>query len=478
MTLSNVPIFRTTVSLLVVVTIGVAASFPNARAEDAVTTKKPNVIVILADDAGYADFSMHGSKTCPTPYIDSIAEHGIRFTDAYVTASVCSPSRAGFLTGRYQQRFGHEYNLRAGFGLPVEEKTVADAMKAAGYKTVALGKWHLGSSQEYHPSARGFDEFYGFLSGGRAYWPNKKKSSLIHNHKPVEETFDYLTSHLADRACEYIEQYKDQPFFMYVAFNAVHTPMHATDTDLRRIKGASNEKRRKLAAMTVSLDDAVGSILKKLRALDMEENTLLFFTNDNGGAYINESNNWPLRGTKGTPFEGGNRVPFAMQWPGRLPSGAVYRHPVSTLDILPTSLAAAGVDPTEVAAKPLDGVNLLPWIQPGADASNRPHETLYWRKGPRCWAIRRLDWKLVGYQDHSLMLFDLSKDAGERNDVAEKHPKIVSELRERYEAWSSQMAGPLWQQGKNYEFASERLQKTHMRIKHPGHDEERRQGRK
>ena len=434
--------------------------------------RKPNVIVLLSDDAGFADFSMHGSATCPTPHIDSIAQRGVRFTDAYVSASVCSPSRAGLLTGRYQQRFGYDYNLRAGFGLPVEETTVADGMRAAGYKTIALGKWHLGMTPEYHPCARGFDEFYGFLGGQRSYWPDKKKATLLHNTEPIMAEFDYLTPHLAERACGYIEQFKDEPFFMYVAFNAVHTPMHATDSDMQTITGAANEKRRKLAAMTVSLDAAVGRILATLSALELEDDTLLIFTNDNGGAYINESNNWPLRGTKGTPFEGGIRVPFVMQWPGQLPSGAVCRLPIMTIDIFPTALAAAGIEP----AQELDGVDLLPFLAANYDSPKAPHENLYWRKGPRCWAIRQGNWKLVGYQDHPLMLFDVVKDPGERFDVAAQHADIVASLKKEYETWNATLAEPLWQQHKMYEFVNEKLQQTHMRTEHPGHEEPRRVG--
>jgi len=387
---------------------------------------RPNVIVIFADDAGYADFGAFGDPEMPTPHIDSIAANGVRFTQGYNAASVCSPSRAGLLTGRYPQRFGHEFNIPRepqpgadinDIGLPVGERTIADAMGEMGYATGAIGKWHLGLAPPFHPMNRGFDHFFGFLYGSRSYFPlddvSERGLRIWRNRDPQPEP-DYLTDEFALRAGNLIELHRDHPFFLYVAFNAVHTPMHAKPEHEALFAGIEDERRRRLAAMTVALDEGVGTILSKLRALDLEDNTLLFFVNDNGGATNNASINAPLRGQKGDNFEGGIRVPFLAQWPARLPAGADYDYPVTSMDILPTAVAAAGGTP----ADNLDGVDLLPYLT--GEATGAPHRELFWRRGAIA-TVRYVDddsdLKLIRVDGETTWLFDMAADPYETTNL-------------------------------------------------------------
>ena len=407
--------------------------------------RPPNVVVIVSDDAGYADFSFQGSSQVPTPHLDALAARGVRLTSGYVTAAVCSPSRAGLLTGRYQQRFGHETNIPPRYsetnGLPVEEVLLSDLLGEEGYRTIALGKWHLGYAPQFHPLSRGFDDYWGFLQGARSYRPigGTRLNRLLRDHEPVPETFEYMTDALADEAAAYIEAHRERPFFLYLAFNAVHTPMHADPAVLEEVADIQPPRRQKLVAMTISLDRAVGRVLDTLREQDLERDTLVVFVNDNGGATNNASVNTPLRGTKGTPFEGGLRVPFLMSWPGRLPEGVDYDLPVSTLDVLPTALSAAGR--AAPAPRPLDGVDLLPFLTGAAEG--RPHERLLWRlKGDR--AIRDGDWKLVLRGDGEPMLFDLASDLSETRDLAGEQPERVAALLAELASWEAELAEPRW----------------------------------
>ena len=418
--------------------------------------KQPNIIVIISDDAGYGDFSCQGSKQIPTPRIDSIAARGIRFRQGYVTASVCSPSRAGLITGRYQQRFGHESNIPPRYsetnGLPLEERTMADELKASGYRTIALGKWHLGYAPAFHPLSRGFDDYFGFLQGARPYWSieGTRLNRLLRDREPQTETFDYMTDELGRQAAAYIERNDQRPFFLYLAFNAVHTPMHAREEDEARFAEIEKKRRRKLAAMTVGLDRAVGLVLDKLKEKKIEDDTIVVFVNDNGGATNNASSNGPLRGRKGTPYEGGLRVPFLVQWPAVLPGGKVYDHPVSTLDLMPTFLAAAKAK-RPVDAQPLDGTDLLPYLTD--KRAERPHAQMFWRLFGN-WAIRDGDWKLLKYGGRQKglaaktpRLFDLSRDPGEQQDLAASETERVDQMKAQYEAWASQLARPRWGRG-------------------------------
>jgi len=410
---------------------------------------KPNIVLILSDDAGYADFSMNGCKEFSTPNIDSIARRGVRFTQGYMTASVCSPSRAGLLTGRYQQRFGHEMNIgshlpseRPEFiGLRPDQVTIADVLKKAGYYTGAVGKWHLGSLPKYHPCNRGFDEFYGFLGGGSSYFLERRRNATFRNFKKVEIE-PYLTDAFGDEACAFIRRNKDRPFFLYLAFNAVHTPMMAKKEDMAGYEGIRNKKRRILAGMTKALDRQVGNVLETLRELGLEENTLLFFLNDNGGAvFYNASRNSPLNGKKGTFLEGGIRVPFLIQWPAALPGGMTYEYPVSALDVLPTAAAAAGAPLPKGRKHKLDGVDLLPYLR--GEKKDRPHRTLYWRRGFQA-AIRQGDMKLIRLPDRLPLLFDLSKDVSEQHDLLLEKPDLAQALMKKLFQWESTLTWPAW----------------------------------
>lgn len=411
--------------------------------------ERPNVVLIVSDDAGYTDFGVTGSMDIPTPNIDAIAERGVRFTAGYVTASVCSPSRAGLLTGRYQQRFGHEFNLPRtpipgsiveNMGLRLDQRTLADALRARGYRTGAIGKWHLGDRPEYHPLERGFDEFFGFLYGSRSYFPIDGDIvpglRILRDHEPQPEQ-GYLTDVLADEAVAFLERNGDRPFFLYVSFNAVHTPMHAKPEHESLFPAIENRRRRTLAGMTVALDEAVGRITGQLEALGLAENTLLFFINDNGGATNNASSNAPLRGQKGDKFEGGIRVPFLAQWPGRIPRGVDYDFPVSALDIFPTALASAGA----AMDSSLDGVDLLPFLV-GTDPG-QPHEALFWRRGVIT-AVRRGDWKLIRVDGEPAWLFDLALDPWEERNRLSEEPALVQDLLGMLEAWESGLTEPAW----------------------------------
>lgn len=355
---------------------------------------KPNIIVIIIDDAGYADFGFMGSKDLPTPHLDKLASKSLVFTDAHVSASVCSPSRAGLITGKYQQRFGYECNEGEGYtGIDVREKLMPAYLKEVGYQTVAFGKWHLGFEPEQHPLKMGFDEYHGFLSGSRSYFyqPTKDdrpgaKNALLQNYKPVP--FEgYLTDHLGKSAADYIQKNSHAPFFMYWAPNAVHTPMEADSADMVRFKG---HPRQKLAAMTFALDRAVGTMVQTLEKQGVLDNTIIVFLSDNGGAHNNQSTNGPLKGFKGNEYEAGHRVPFFIYWPAAIQKPGKYHGLTSALDILPTIVKAAGYGSLKDAG--LDGVDLLPYITGVKKGS--PHETLIWRKDAIA-AIRTGDHKLI-----------------------------------------------------------------------------------
>jgi arylsulfatase A-like enzyme len=423
--------------------------------------KRPNVLIILADDLGYVDIGAQGCKDIPTPNIDSLAKNGVRFTNGYVSGPYCSPTRAGLNTGRYQQRFGHEFNEGAGnresFGLPLTETTIADRLKKLGYNTCAVGKWHLGFKAEMRPMKRGYDEFYGTLANTPYLHPMLVDSRVGPDPKRVADDTFYTTDAYGDRVVDYLRAHKDQPFYLYLPFNACHVPPQATEKYLERFKGIENKERRVYAAILSAMDDAVGRVLATLRDMKAEERTLIFFLSDNGGPMTkmgpNGSQNGPLKGQKGDTWEGGIRVPFIVHWKGRLPAGKTYDKPVIQLDILPTALAAAGADAPADAK--LDGVNLLPYLE--GTAKGQPHESLYWRFGPQ-WAIRQGDWKLVQGFDYAAkeqgpvyeakvmppMLFNLADDIGEKKDLTTKEPERVKAMLAAYQAWDKQLLKPAW----------------------------------
>jgi arylsulfatase B len=427
--------------------------------------RPPNIVLILADDLGYPELGCQGAADVRTPHIDAIARHGIRFTSGYVTSPVCSPSRAGLLTGRYPQRFGHELNALGPqnrlphVGLPTSEKTIADYLGAAGYATGAIGKWHLGGTEPYHPQRRGFGEFFGFLHEGHFYVGDRRtkavsllrpdeppyddQNPVLRDTQPVGD-FGYLTEAFTREALAFIDRHRDRPFFLYLPYNAVHSPMQATEKDLGRFHEITDRKRRVFAAMLSALDEGVGAVLGKLREAGLTKNTLVVFLSDNGGPTAElTSSNAPLRGGKGQLYEGGVRVPFLLQWMGHLPGGVVSDRPVSSLDVLPTALAAAGVQSPDQAK--LDGVDLLPHLVGRNDGL--PHERLFWRYGGKA-ALREGRWKLVRDGAHQPWeLYDLGKDVGESDDQAARKPEVVGRLVAAWGRWDAGMIQPLWGSG-------------------------------
>ena len=428
--------------LAVVAVEGVALGAGRAGKE-----KLPNIIVILADDLGYADIGCQGCKDIVTPHIDSIAANGIRFTDGYATHPVCSPSRAGLMSGRYQHRFGFEANsgpeeyAAANFGLPRSEKTLAERLKGAGYATGMVGKWHIGFKEGLRPHERGFDYYYGFLSGARTYLPVRDdKNPLTRNGQPVDDEREYLTDAFARESVAFIERSRDKPFFLYLAFNAVHIPLEATSDYEKRFPHISDPDRKTYAGMTAAMDDAVGDVLATLRKHRLEENTLIFFYSDNGGPTAkNTSRNGPLRGFKTDTYEGGVRVPFMVQWKGKLAAGSVYREMVMGFDVHATAITAAGVAmPTD---KPLDGVDLIPFLT--GKKTGIPHESLFWRTGNRKHAARVGDWKLV-QEKGAPQLFNLANDISESHNLAKANPEKLRQLQAAYDAWDAEMMSPQW----------------------------------
>ncbi|PWJ41797.1 arylsulfatase A-like enzyme [Sediminitomix flava] len=426
--------------------------------------KKPNIVLIFTDDGGYADFGFQGSKEIKTPEIDKLAKQGVKFTQGYVTASVCGPSRAGLITGQYQQKFGYEENNVPGYmspsskllgedmGLPLDQKTMGDYLKSLGYKTAFYGKWHLGGTDEHHPMNRGFDEFYGFRGGDRSYFayqqlpknhPDKKMENGLGN---FEEPATYATDLFAEKAIDFMERNQEEPFFIFLSYNAVHTPMEATEEDLKRFPKLEG-KRQELAAMTWALDRACGKLLDKLEDLGLDENTIVVFTNDNGGpSDKNASINTPLSGTKSNHLEGGIRVPYLIKWPEQLKKNASYDYPVSTFDLLPTFYAAAGGDLNDL--ENVDGVDLLPFVK--GENTERPHQTLFWKKETRA-AVRDGDWKLIRYSDRPAELYNLADDISEKNNLALDYPEKVKVLFKKLYEWELTLERPLWQLKRSFE---------------------------
>ncbi|MBM3728339.1 MAG: sulfatase [Acidobacteria bacterium] len=424
----------------------------------AATPRRPNILWILADDLGYGDLGCYGGQEIPTPHLDRLAAQGIRFTDAYVSAPYCSPTRAGLLTGRYQQRFGHEFNAHSSkaflerggkedvLGLPLSETTIAARLRDAGYTTGAIGKWHLGERPEFHPNRRGFDEFYGFLGGARQYVPGSRGVGPVEiqrNGQPSPWT-GYLTDRLGEEAAQFIERSREKPWFLYLAFNAVHTPMEAPDGALARFSHIQDPRRRTYAAMLARLDDAIGAVLTQLSQTGQDRDTLVVFLGDNGGPTnkysVNGSTNTPLRGSKGDTWEGGIRVPMIARWTGRLPAGALYRHPVIQLDLAATALTlATGSVP---AAARFDGIDLLPHLT--GRRRSAPHQSLFWRFGDH-FAIRQGRWKAVHTWDtRAPQLYDLQSDLAETRDLASTHPRRLARLLEDWKRWNGTLIPPAW----------------------------------
>jgi arylsulfatase A-like enzyme len=421
-----------------------------ARAPAAEVPRRPNIVVIVADDLGYADLGFQGGRDVPTPHLDALAASGVRCTSGYVSGPYCSPTRAGLLTGRYQQRFGHEFNPgppgpeTTAIGLPLTETTLADRLAKAGYATGLVGKWHLGNGPEFHPQSRGFAEFFGFLGGAHGYGPfpdgDTGPNAIRRGRQPVAEK-EYLTDAFAREAVAFIDRHAAAPFFLLLTFSAVHTPMEARAGAEDRFAGITPPRRRTYAAMLAAMDDAVGKVTTALAERKLTDDTIVFFISDNGGPPVNASSNGTLRGHKATTWEGGVRVPFLVSWPGTLPAGKAYDQPVIQLDVTPTALAAAGV----ALPDGLDGVDLRPFL--AGDRTGAPHEALYWRFGQQR-AIRMGNWKLVEATGAPApLLVDLVADRAEQIDRSTAEPQTRQRFEEAWKAWNATLEEPRWGRG-------------------------------
>jgi arylsulfatase A-like enzyme len=414
--------------------------------------EKPNIIVLFADDAGYADFGFQASAdpalAALTPNLTRLAKDGIIFRQAYVSGAVCSPSRAGLFTGRYQQRFGHEKNIPPGYmkgGLPLDEKFIGDRLKPLGYTTGLIGKWHLGYPDAYHPEKRGFDHFHGLLQGARNYFPMKRPTphqGFLLDGKLTPES-GYVTDRIGQGACDFITANKDKPFFLFVSFTAPHGPLQAKPEVLAALGSIPNEKRRKYAGLVKSLDDNCGLILKCLDQHQLTQNTLVVFSNDNGGQTSTGAINTPLRGRKSQLYEGGIRVPMVMRWPKQIKPGRSVEIPVISLDWLPTFVEIAGGHVEE--SWKLDGLSLARFLSD--ETATLPPRPFFWRTqgkdGPA--AIRDGDWKLVIDQAGAKpALYQLSKDISESSDLAAEHPEKLNDLAGKLAAWQSGLMAPRW----------------------------------
>jgi len=410
--------------------------------------KQPNIVLFLVDDLGYVDLSCLGSDL-KTPHIDSIAAGGVRCTQAYATGCVCAPSRAGLLTGRYQHRFGFEDNpgpFRRSpdieVGLDLNESTIADRLKALGYATGMVGKWHDGDADKYQPPERGFDEFYGFNNGAQRYLNvDSSETPMMRGTEPEKHGPGYLTDTFGKEAAAFVDRHQKEPFFLFVSFNAPHGPLTASESYLQKYASIEDEKRRVYAAMVDAIDHNVGVVLNKLSECGLEENTLILFMSDHGGV-SNQKGTWadngPLRAGKGTLWEGGLRTPLFLQWKTGLPQGVTYDQPVITLDLLPTLVSAAGGQVDQ--AWKLDGVNLLPYLLGKNEA--RPHEALFWRMN-EMWAVRVGDWKV--FKDRGTgpsHLYDLSADPGEQRDLAADRSDKLAELKDKFDTWAAGVERP------------------------------------
>lgn len=453
-----------------------AGSGTEKLAKSTGTQNKPNVVVIMADDLGYADVSAYGINRISTPNIDRIGNEGVKFTDGYSTAPVCSPSRAGTQTGRYQQRFGFEFNngpasrdAQEGLGLDVNEITLGKHMKANGYRTGLIGKWHLGSQDQFYPTNRGYDEFVGLLSGATSYI-DIKRPDVINFTKPnetgeagnagtrnrytqivegperkiVDNHQEYLTEYFGRRGVEFVSRNarSDDPYYLYLAFTAPHDPLTVTRKYYDRFPQIKDEQNRIYAAMVSSLDDAVGQVLKAVDASGEADNTVVYFISDNGCAayYPGMCACEPVRGGKLTHYEGGVRIPMMVRWPAKLKGGQVYREVVSTLDIFPTVTAASGGSlPVD---RIYDGVDLVPYLT--GKKSGVPHDALMWRRRPMA-SIRQGDWKLWKSLDGKFtLLFNLKTDLNETTNLAETNPEKVKQLEKAFDQWSRDMQDPRW----------------------------------
>ena len=401
-----------------------------------------NLVLIVSDDQGYADISCYPHPAeVSTPNLDRLAAAGVRLTDGYASCPVCAPTRAGILTGRYQQRFGFYTASDSRAGLPLTEVTLPELLRDAGYATGVFGKWHLGYNPPFRPLERGFDTFYGFLGhGGHDYFDlaiSDEIRSIYRDRAPIADT-GYLTRNITREAVAFIEENRDRPFFAYVPYNAVHNPIQAPEDYIRRFSNA-DPKRNTYLAMLAIMDEGVGEILDALDRFELAANTLVVFLSDNGGARGTTADNGALRAYKHSVYEGGIRVPFLLRWPGRIPPGSVSDEPVISIDAFATMLAAAGVRPPD--DRVIDSRDILPAVL--GSAGDPLHEALYWnwigKDSDHGWAIRMGRWKLLNDKD-AVELYDLEADLSESRDLASDQPAVVQELLASYGSWQEGIA--------------------------------------
>lgn len=440
--------------------------------------QRPNIALILADDLGIGDISAYHKEHIPTPNIDRLGQSGVRFTDAHVSAAVCMPSRAGLITGRQGTRHGSEFN--AGPGLSIEEQNIAELLKKVGYSTGAIGKWHLGDTDGRDPLSQGFDEFFGLLGGGASYidpehpdavngygapTTNAQRqglSGITRGRQKVEEK-DYLTDALVREAVDFIDRHQKTQFFLYLAFNAPHSPHQATKKYYDRFSHLNDHRAQTYAGMVSALDDGVGEVLSKLKSSGLEKNTLVVFLSDNGGPDYFKSgpSNEPFNGWKRYHLEGGHRVPFFVSWPGHIEGNRIEKRLTSSLDLFPTFASVAGAEISK--DRPIDGVNLLPYLK--GEQAEAPHASLFWRAGAN-FAVRDGKWKLAvinkttkdafdeidkssgagllkngPYQGVSplgqhVVLYDLDADPSETKNLASQFPDVVASLRNKFDEWN------------------------------------------
>lgn len=428
---------------------------PHKNTNDMAKTSRPNIVVVLVDDLGYADVGFQGAIDFDTPVIDSLAAGGMHFTNAYISHPYCSPSRAGIMTGKAQAHIGHEYNPasiedeRDVFrGTDVSETFISQAMQAEGYETVAIGKWHLGSHSKFLPHNRGFDEFYGFGHGSRSFWPvltekgpGYGKEMQLGDKIIPEEELSYLTDDLTDYAIDYVKRSdEDDPFFMYLSLNAPHAPNHAAPEDLEKTKQIMDPFRTVYAAMVVGIDRNMGRLVEALEEKGIRDNTLIVFLSDNGGR--GGSDNTPLRGHKGLLYEAGIRTPLIFNLPNVIEAGRVSDTPVTALDLFPTSVALAGGNVSKF--DDLHGKDLTGLLTENADASL--HDRLYWRVlDGGGYAIREGDWKLVKPAARkNVELYNLAADPREMNDLSSKKPQKVKALQAAWDEWNTSGKPTAW----------------------------------
>ncbi|WPR72988.1 sulfatase-like hydrolase/transferase [Flavobacterium sp. NG2] len=430
-------------------------------------TPKPNILVILCDDLGYADVGFNNSPDIITPELDKLAKAGTIMTSAYVAHPFCGPSRAALMTGRYPHQIGAPYNLSdngrvTDLGVPVNEIYMSNMLQGAGYYTSIVGKWHLGDNPQFRPNKRGFDEFFGFLGGGHRYFPNqyqpiyeKQKSAgmypindylkpLMHNNEEVSET-EYVTDALSREAVRIVTESKkkNKPFFMYLSYNAPHVPLEAKEEDLKVFANIKDKDRRTYAAMVYAVDRGVGEIVKRLKENGQYENTLIVFFSDNGGNFDHGANNFPLKGTKGDTFEGGFRVPMFFHWPNKIAAGVHFDHPVSALDLYPTFAHLANTNPPK--GKVLNGKNI--WNDLASNTSPHKDEMIYslrYREGYCDVAARKEDWKIVRMGNEPWQLFNITKDLGEHKDLSGQFPDRLKEMVAETKEWTKTHIAPLW----------------------------------